>query len=74
MALGRRHNSNLSNIVPVVKIDCRSGKISRHDRIQDADGNWVNQAVDIAAHDFLAVMDLEHIETGWIYFCVWQRA
>ena len=65
MAIGKRKIT--ASFIPLVKYDARSGKATRCDRAQDADGNWVTEAVDIT-DTFEAVFDLESIEIGQISF------
>jgi hypothetical protein len=65
MAIGKRKST--ASFIPLVKYDARSGKATRCDRTQDADGNWVTETVDIT-DTFEAVVDLANVEVGWINF------
>lgn len=65
MALGKRRDA--PNITPLVKIDARSGKVTRCDREQDMGGNWTTKQVDIT-DSFEAIFDLENAEVGWMAF------
>jgi hypothetical protein len=49
-----------------VKYDARAGRLFRVDRTQ-SDGSWESNTVEITPV-FQAVMDLENIELGWLYF------
>jgi len=62
MALGFSFGGEGGNIIPIVKFDSRSGRMSRIDR-----QNGVEQVVDLT-RTFKAVMDLENIEVGHISF------
>jgi hypothetical protein len=68
MALGFNYNTggDGSDIVAYVKYDSRAGRFFRNDRTQQ-NGSYVNEAVDITS-SFKAVMDLENIEIGYIFF------
>lgn len=50
------------DIVPIVKFDCRSGRMFRIDR-----ANGENHQTDLT-RSFKAVFDFENVETGWIAF------
>jgi hypothetical protein len=65
MALGKRHDA--PNITPLVKIDVRTGKITRCDREQ-SDGRWTTKNVDIPPDDFEMIPDLANVEIGWMTF------
>jgi len=63
MALGINTQSSLGGeFLPIVKFDCRAGRMFRRDR-----ENGENTDVDITK-SFKAVMDLENVEVGWIDF------
>jgi hypothetical protein len=64
MALGLNFASAGSSgeIIPIIKFDCRAGRMFRRDRM-----NGETVQVDIT-RGFKAVMDFENIETGWIDF------
>jgi hypothetical protein len=68
MALGFNYGTggDASDIVPYVKYDARAGRLFRNDRTQ-VDGAYSNSAIDITS-SFKAVLDLEHIEVGYILF------
>ena len=53
--------------VPIIKYDARAGRLFRVDRAQNAAGQYDSNPVEITPV-FQAVMDLEHIETGWLNF------
>jgi hypothetical protein len=65
MALGKRHDT--LNITPLVKIDVRTGKITRCDREQ-SDGRWTTKNVDIPPDDFEMIPDLGDVQVGWMTF------
>lgn len=68
MSLGLPTNSGGSfDRTPIVKYDARAGRLFRIDRFQDSGGNWSTDQVEIT-DAFLAVMDLENIEVGWLNF------
>lgn len=54
------------DFTPIVKYDARAGRVFRVDREQTPDG-FVSNPVDIT-QTFKAVMDFEHVETGWMDF------
>jgi len=62
MALGINYESNGGDFLPIVKFDCRAGRMFRRDR-----ANGENTDVDIT-RAFKAVIDLENLETGWMNF------
>jgi hypothetical protein len=64
MALGFTFNSGSggSDIIPIVKFDCRAGRMFRRDRV-----NGETEQVDITK-DFKGVFDFENIEVGTINF------
>lgn len=62
MALGINYESNGGDFLPIVKFDCRAGRMFRRDR-----ANGENTDVDIT-RSFKAVIDLENLETGWMNF------
>lgn len=62
---------NGADFTPLVKYDARAGRFTRIDRVQDQDGNFVSEPVDITA-GFKCIMDLENIETGWMHFMAGQ--
>jgi hypothetical protein len=63
MALGFNFASaDSGDIIPIIKYDARSGRISRRDRV---DG--INDETDIT-NTFKAIFDFENIETGTINF------
>lgn len=66
MALGLP-KSDGGNRVPILKYDARAGRLFRVDRSQTAAGTYESNAVEITAA-FQAVIDLEHIELGWLDF------
>jgi hypothetical protein len=66
MSLGNRKTST-SAFDPVLKIDCRAGKVTRCDRKQ-IDGEWQTEPVDIPIDDFEAVIDLSGLKIGWLHF------
>jgi hypothetical protein len=53
--------------MPIIKYDARAGRLFRVDRTQGAGGAYESATVEITAV-FQAVMDLEHIELGWLNF------
>jgi len=65
MALGKRRDT--PNFTPLVKIDVRTGKITRCDREQ-SDGRWTTKNVDIPPDDFEMIPDLANVEVGWMAF------
>jgi hypothetical protein len=69
MALGLNYNTGSGeggDIVPFVKYDARAGRFFRNDRTE-TNGAYSNNPVDITS-TFKAVMDLEHIEVGYLKF------
>lgn len=62
MALGIDYESTGGDFLPIVKFDCRSGRMFRRDRV-----NGENTDVDVT-RSFKAVFDLENLETGWMNF------
>ena len=57
--------------VPVLKYDAKAGRFFRVDRVQDADGNYTSDQVDITQIvKFIA--DFENIEVGNISFMAGQ--
>jgi hypothetical protein len=66
MALNLPDRGSGEDRTPIVKYDARAGRLFRVDRTQ-ADGSWESETVEITPV-FQAVMDLEHIELGWLYF------
>jgi len=66
MALNLPQRGSGEDRTPIVKYDARAGRLFRVDRTQ-ADGSWDTNTVEITPV-FQAVMDLEHIELGWLYF------
>lgn len=67
MALGLPTSEGAGDRTPVVKYDARAGRIFRVDRSQ-ASGSWESTQIEIPANVFQAVMDIERIEVGWLYF------
>jgi hypothetical protein len=55
-----------ADFTPIVKYDARAGRVFRVDRVQGANG-FENNPIDITAI-FKAVVDFEHVESGWIDF------
>lgn len=68
MALGLNYSSGggSGDIIPFVKYDARAGRFFRNDRTEQ-NGAYANNAVDITS-TFKAVVDLEHIEVGFMKF------
>lgn len=68
MALGLNYSSGGGdgNIVPFVKYDARAGRFFRNDRTEQ-NGAYSNNPVDIT-QNFKAVVDLEHVEVGYMKF------
>jgi hypothetical protein len=66
MALGLPERGGGEDRTPIIKYDARAGRVFRVDRTQ-SDGSWDTNTVEITPV-FQAVMDLEHIELGWLYF------
>jgi hypothetical protein len=66
MALNLPQRGAGEDRTPIIKYDARAGRLFRVDRTQ-ADGSWESNTVEITPV-FQAVMDLEHIELGWLYF------
>jgi len=62
MALNINYESSGGNFLPIVKFDCRAGRMFRRDR-----ANGENSDIDIT-RSFKAVIDLENLETGWMNF------
>jgi hypothetical protein len=65
MALGFNFGGgggSADDIVPIVKFDCRSGRMFRIDR-----ANGENHQTDLT-RSFKAIFDFENVETGWIAF------
>lgn len=62
MALVQIAEGSGGDIIPIIKYDCRAGRMFRRDRV-----NNENEQVDIT-RDFKAVFDFENAETGWIDF------
>ena len=63
MALGFSTEASAGgNFLPIVKFDCRAGRMFRRDR-----ENGENTDIDVTKN-FKAVFDLENIEVGWIDF------
>lgn len=64
MALGFNFSDGGSGgeIIPIIKFDCRSGRMFRRDRV-----NGEDNVVDIS-RSFKAVFDFENIEVGYINF------
>lgn len=63
MAIGINYESSAGgDFLPIVKFDCRAGRMFRRDRV-----NGENTDVDITK-SFKAIVDLENLETGWINF------
>ena len=62
MALGINYESTGGDFLPIVKFDCRAGRMFRRDR-----ANGENSDIDIT-RSFKAVVDLENLETGWMNF------
>jgi hypothetical protein len=65
VALGKRKDA--PNFTPLIKIDARTGKITRCDREQ-SDGRWITKNVDIPPNDFEMIPDLANVQVGWIAF------
>jgi hypothetical protein len=66
MALNLPSRGTGEDRTPIVKYDARAGRLFRVDR-QQSDGSWESNTVEITPV-FQAVMDLENIELGWLYF------
>lgn len=66
MALNLPSRGSGEDRTPIVKYDARAGRLFRVDRTQ-SDGSWETNTVEITPV-FQAVMDLENIELGWLYF------
>ena len=66
MGLGKRRSAATS-YDPIVKIDCRDGKITRCDRVQE-DGEWLTRPVEISPKKFEAVADMVQMKIGWLCF------
>jgi hypothetical protein len=66
MALNLPQRGSGEDRTPIVKYDARAGRLFRVDRTQ-SDGSWESNTVEITPV-FQAVMDLENIELGWLYF------
>lgn len=62
MALGINYESTGGDFLPILKFDCRAGRMFRRDRV-----NGENTDIDVTKA-FKAVMDLENLETGWMNF------
>ena len=58
--------SSGGDFTPIIKYDARAGRIFRIDRLDTGNG-FENNPVDITA-TFKAVVDFEHVETGWMDF------
>jgi hypothetical protein len=54
------------DFLPIIKYDARAGRIFRVDRV-DVGGQFTSEPVDITS-SFKAIVDFEHIETGWADF------
>ncbi|MCA0318210.1 MAG: hypothetical protein LCH88_09090 [Proteobacteria bacterium] len=66
MALGIQTGGGGGDFLPVLKYNAKAGRLFRVDRV-DQGGEWVTDEVDIT-QDGKFVMDLDHIETGWMLF------
>jgi hypothetical protein len=66
MSLGKR-KSSAAGFDPIIKIDCRDGKIARCDRVQEGN-EWVTKPEPIATGNFEAVADMPGMRVGWLCF------
>ena len=66
MAFGMPSGGGSSTINPFVKYNAKAGRMIRVDRTQSM-GGWSSEEVDIT-DNFQAVIDLENIEVGWVYY------
>src|SRR5215218_7650419 len=57
-----------AGFMPHIRYDSRSGRWSRADWSQGADGRWSTELVDISQPPPAFIMDLERIEVGWMSF------
>jgi hypothetical protein len=67
MALGLVTSSGSGDIKPFVKYDAKAGRLFRVDRVQQSDGSFASDTVEIT-NTAQMVMDLANIRVGWINF------
>src|SRR5262245_36251421 len=59
--------SSGEEFLPFVKYDARYGQFKRIDRVNQ-NGQWINNEIPLDINAFIAIFDLENIETGWLDF------
>ena len=68
MALGLSTGSNGGgDIQPYINYDAKAGRMFRVDRVQQSDGTWATDKVEIT-NTVQMVMDLANIRVGWINY------
>jgi hypothetical protein len=67
MALGLSIGSGGGDIKPFLKYDAKAGRLFRVDRVQQSDGSFASDTVEIT-NTAQMVMDLANIRVGWINF------
>ena len=65
MALPKRKDRK--SFDPVFKFNAKEGKLIRVDRIE-GDNGWESKEIEIASGSFTAIMDLDHVQVGWIAY------
>jgi hypothetical protein len=67
MGLGLSTGCGGGNIKPFIKYDSKAGRLFRADRVQQRDGTYATNTVEIT-NVAQMVMDLAKIRVGWIYY------
>ena len=68
MALGiSTEPSTGEGFMGYVQFDAKAGRAFRPDRTQDSAGAWQTDKVEIT-NDFVAIMDFENLQVGWIAY------
>jgi len=67
MALGISSNYNGGDIKPFIKYDAKAGRLFRVDRVQQNDGTYATDTVEITDTAQMAI-DLANIRVGWINY------
>ncbi|HWX30951.1 MAG TPA: hypothetical protein VNZ53_26380 [Steroidobacteraceae bacterium] len=67
MGLGLSNGSGGGDIKPFIKYDAKAGRLFRADRVQQSDGTYAGNTVEIT-NTAQMVMDLANIRVGWINY------
>jgi len=68
MSLGLNTGTSGGDFLPIVTFDARAGRMFRVDRMQQSDGSWVSNKIDITNVQPTFLVDFPTLETGWAAF------